>query len=65
MRKILAAALPALLLSLPLALSACNEGPAERAGRNVDNAAQNLRDAVDPPRGPGERLGRSIDRATN
>ncbi|WP_157136281.1 hypothetical protein [Teichococcus cervicalis] len=63
MRKILAAALPALLLALPLA--ACNEGPAERAGRNVDNAAQNLRDAVDPPRGPGERLGRSIDRATN
>ncbi|WBV43284.1 hypothetical protein [Pseudoroseomonas cervicalis] len=63
MRKVLAAALPALLLSLPLV--ACNEGPAERAGRSVDNAAQNLRDAVDPPRGPGERLGRSIDRATN
>ncbi|MCQ4161411.1 hypothetical protein NON00_15940 [Roseomonas sp. GC11] len=63
MQKLMRAALPALLLALPLA--ACNEGPAERAGRNVDNAAQNLRDTIDPPRGPGERLGRSLDRATN
>jgi hypothetical protein len=28
------------------ALVACQEGPAEKAGRKIDNAAENLRDAV-------------------
>ena len=65
MTKMIKAVLPVLLLAAPLALGACNEGPAERAGRSLDNAAANVRDAVDPPKGPGERLGRSIDRATN
>ncbi|MBE9604044.1 hypothetical protein IAI18_04145 [Acetobacteraceae bacterium H6797] len=56
--------LPALALAVPLA--ACfEEGPAERAGRQVDRAAENLRDTVDPPKGPVERLGRAVDRATN
>lgn len=55
--------IPALLT---LALAACQrEGPAERAGRSLDRAGQNVRDAVDPPRGPVERLGRSVDRAVN
>jgi hypothetical protein len=55
--------LPALLV---LGLAACQqEGPAERAGRSLDRAGQNLRDAVDPPRGPVERLGRSVDRAVD
>ena len=55
--------MPALLL---LGLAACQqEGPAERAGRSLDRAGQNLRDTVDPPRGPVERLGRSVDRAVN
>jgi predicted small secreted protein len=65
MNRMIKAGLPALLLALPLVLSACSEGPAERAGRSLDNAGANLRDAIDPPRGPVERLGRSIDRATN
>ncbi|WP_235035595.1 hypothetical protein [Roseomonas sp. 18066] len=65
MIKMMKAALPLLALAAPLALAACNEGPAERAGRGLDNAAANVRDAVDPPKGPVERLGRSIDRATN
>ncbi len=52
--------LPALLV---LGFAACQqEGPAERAGRNIDRAGQNLRDAVDPPRGPAERAGRAVDR---
>lgn len=63
MRRLMKTVLPVLLLATPLL--ACNEGPAERAGRSVDNAASSLRDAVDPPRGPVERLGRSVDRATN
>jgi hypothetical protein len=54
--------LPALLL---LGLAACDQGPAERAGRSIDRAGQNVRDTVDPPRGPVERLGRSVDRAVN
>lgn len=53
--------LPALLL---LGVAACHqEGPAERAGRSIDRAGQNLRDAVDPPHGPAERAGRTVDRA--
>jgi hypothetical protein len=53
--------------ALPLLLGACweTEGPAERAGRQLDNAAQELRDRVDPPSGPAERAGRALDRATN
>jgi hypothetical protein len=47
-------------------LAACErEGPAERAGRNLDRTGERLRDAVDPPRGPVERLGRSVDRAVD
>ncbi|GGC44188.1 hypothetical protein GCM10011504_23250 [Siccirubricoccus deserti] len=62
MRPILLALVPALLIGL----AGCErEGPAERAGRSLDRAGQNVRDAVDPPRGPVERLGRSVDRAVN
>lgn len=56
-----------LLASLCLAalLGACQEGPAERAGRGLDNVGRSVRDTVDPPRGPSERVGRAIDRAVN
>ncbi|WP_158295441.1 hypothetical protein [Crenalkalicoccus roseus] len=54
--------LPALLV---FGLAACQQpGPAERAGRSIDRAAEQVRDTVDPPRGPAQRLGRDIDRAT-
>jgi hypothetical protein len=37
----------ALLLAVALASVACNrEGPAEKAGRSIDNAAKDVRDAV-------------------
>lgn len=62
MRKLSFQVLSALVLLAPLV--ACHEGPAERAGRSIDNAGTAIRDAVDPPRGPAERLGRDIDRAT-
>jgi hypothetical protein len=53
-------------LVLPLlAVAACHqEGPAERAGKAVDNAGQSVKDAIDPP-GPAEKAGRTIDRAVN
>jgi len=47
-----------------LGLTACHQsGPAERAGRSLDNAGQNLSDAVNPPQGPVEAAGRKVDRA--
>ena len=54
--------LPAAAMALLLSLAACHQsGPAETAGRKLDNAGQSIKDAVDPP-GPAEKLGRSIDR---
>jgi hypothetical protein len=38
-------------------------GPAEKAGKDLDNAGKNLKDAVDP-KGPGEKLGEKLDNAT-
>ena len=40
------------------------KGPAEKAGEKVDQAAQNVKDAVSPP-GPGEKAGRAADKALN
>jgi hypothetical protein len=46
-----------------LGLAACQpEGPAERAGRKVDNAGNSITDTLSPPRGPVESAGRKIDR---
>ena len=42
--------------------TACNKGPAENAGEKLDDAAQKLKDKVDPP-GPGEKAGRKLDKA--
>jgi hypothetical protein len=57
--------LAALALALALPLTGCqNEGPAERAGKGIDNAAQDLKDAVDPP-GPAEKAGRAVDKTLN
>lgn len=56
--------LPVLTLAVPLA--ACfEEGPAERAGKDIDRGVERLRDAVDPPSGPAEELGRKVDRAVD
>jgi hypothetical protein len=47
-----------------IGLSACQqEGPAERAGRSLDNAGQSVSDALNPPQGPAESAGRKLDRA--
>lgn len=45
-------------------LSACHqEGPAEKAGKSLDNAGQSLSDALNPPQGPAQSAGRKVDRA--
>ena len=53
-----------LVLGGLLPLVGCQEGPAERAGKQVDNAARQVRDTVNPPSGPAEAAGRKIDDAT-
>ncbi len=55
-------ALPALLLTLSLGTGCQEKGPAEKAGRAVDRAAEKARDAVDPA-GPVEKAGRTVDGA--
>ncbi len=61
MRPIFRTTCAAVLFSLPLV--ACDDGPAERAGQQLDRAAERIQDALDPPNGPLERAGREIDRA--
>jgi hypothetical protein len=44
-------------------LTACHQsGPAERAGKSLDNAGQSISDAISPP-GPAESAGRKVDKA--
>lgn len=53
----------AIVLPIMGALAACDDkGPAEKAGEKIDNAAQSMKDTIDPP-GPAEKAGRSIDDA--
>jgi hypothetical protein len=53
------------LLATALFAAGCqSQGPAERAGKAIDNAARDARDAVKPG-GPAEQAGRNIDRALN
>ncbi|MFO0889267.1 MAG: hypothetical protein U0790_09025 [Isosphaeraceae bacterium] len=53
-----------LLVGGLLPLAGCQEGPAERAGKQIDNAARDARDTINPPSGPVEAAGRKIDDAT-
>jgi hypothetical protein len=57
------------LMTAPLALAlfvlaAGCEGPAEKEGERIDNAAKATRDAVNPPDTAGEAVGRKIDDLT-
>ena len=56
----------ALLASSGVAMTACErrKGPVERAGENIDEAVDNVSDAIDP-KGPAEKAGRALDRATD
>lgn len=53
-----------IVLGLPLVtLVACfDDGPATKAGKSIDNAAQSLEDAFNPP-GPAQKIGRALDKA--
>ena len=56
--------LSALPFVFALTLVGCQpEGPAEKAGKGLDNAGKDLKDAVDP-RGPAQKAGDKIDEVT-
>ncbi len=38
------------------------QGPAQRAGKDIDRAVEDMKDAVHPP-GPAEKAGKKLDRA--
>jgi predicted small lipoprotein YifL len=53
-----------IIAALTLGLTACHqEGPAERAGKHLDNAGQSVSDTLNPPQGPSQSVGRKVDRA--
>ena len=61
MRKSLLIAACSLMVA---GLAACHqEGPAEKAGKSLDNAGKSVSDTLDPPKGPAQSTGRSLDRA--
>jgi hypothetical protein len=45
-----------------LATGCERQGPAERAGKEVDQAVEKTKDVVSPP-GPAEKAGKELDRA--
>ena len=62
--------LGATLVAMPLvggamlATGCHHEGPAERAGKKIDKAVDDAKDAVDPD-GPAEDAGEKVDRAVD
>ena len=44
-------------------LSACHQGPGEKAGSSLDNAGKSISDTLNPPKGPAQSAGRKLDRA--
>jgi hypothetical protein len=47
-----------------LATGCERQGPAEQAGKNVDQAVEKMKDVVSPP-GPAEKAGKELDRAVD
>ena len=55
----------AMLTAGSFAMIGCDpEGPAEKAGEAIDEAADNVDDKIDP-KGPVEKAGRALDRAVD
>jgi hypothetical protein len=55
----------ALLMAALAPLVGCgeSEGPAQKAGANIDAGIQKAKDAITQP-GPAEKAGRALDKAT-
>ena len=61
MKKSILALLATTLMATCL-LSAC-EGPAEKKGKTIDNAVQNVKDKIQN-KGPAQKAGEKLDDAT-
>ncbi len=64
MNKRLVWSAAAVLMSLAPLMGCQNEGPAERAGKGMDNAVRDVKDTIKPP-GAVEKAGRAVDDAVN
>lgn len=49
-------------LLLSCLISACQEGPAEKKGKTIDNAVENLQDKIQH-KGPAQKAGEKLDKA--
>jgi hypothetical protein len=56
--------LAAILFASILPLTGCEQGPAEKAGADIDKGVEKVKDTVSPP-GPLEKAGRTIDKAAH
>jgi hypothetical protein len=63
-RRIAALVLAAFAASFTLTACPEKKGPAEKAGEAIDDAADEMKDAVTPD-GPAEKLGEKLDDATD
>jgi len=53
--------IPLLIATFVAPLTSCREkGPAEKLGEDIDRAADDVKDRVDP-KGPAEKLGEKLD----
>jgi len=59
MRSLLA---PLILAPFAILVGCSEPGPAEQAGQTIDEAVEDVKDALDPA-GPAEKAGREIDEA--
>jgi len=51
-----------LMLGAIASFAGCEQGPAEKAGAQLDKGVQDVKDTVSPP-GPVEKAGRAVDKA--
>ena len=57
------APLVAMWLTAVVPFAGCeSEGPAQKAGENIDKGIQKAKDTIAPP-GPAEKVGRDLDKA--
>ncbi|HLW05647.1 MAG TPA: hypothetical protein VKY38_08735 [Azoarcus sp.] len=65
MRKQVRRLLTLMVVPLALLVVGCDEpGPAEQAGEKLDEAAESIKDTIEPD-GPAEKAGEEIDEAVD
>ncbi|MBA2647994.1 MAG: hypothetical protein H0U75_00080 [Legionella sp.] len=52
------------LLALSFSMSSCNQGPAEKKGKKIDNAVQSMQDKIQN-KGPAQKAGEKLDDVVN